>query len=192
MNTVQDLCDLKAYLSAQTPGSISGWDFRFNLGMSWECFQRPVGDDSNMCDIEMGVTEATWQPPGLSFTLRRDRGIIDGKTLFEIQAWRVDTESLVAVFEKVGEEYCELPEVRPFLGTTIRELVTAITTGRCDKRLRWLGDKAVEVLMERIVPRGSVHPSKMLYRWNKLGQGIAQSLAEEGWSERGKNLFVQA
>jgi hypothetical protein len=190
MDTERDLCDLRAYLTSQAPGSISGFDFRFKLALSWGCFRKPFGDNSNFNDVDMGVREATWQPPSLSFTLRRDRGIMDGKALFELQGWRVDSESLEANFEKVGEEYCELPQARPNLGRTSYILAHAITSGRADRRLRWLGYWTVEVLMERIVPRGSVNVPTMYYRWNNVRQGIAQSLAEEGWRQQSKNVFV--
>src|SRR5215831_15260664 len=148
------MIDRLDYLRTAQPGNVAqphSTKIEQYLAKAWD---KLAGDDGGMQgDKLLGRTEAMeWHPPILSFKIERPGGFVPGSSRAEIQFWNVDTANWTATLAKTSRRQVFTMDSRLNVKPIADEIRVAISEGRDDPRIKWLGANRVRILIGEVIP----------------------------------------
>jgi len=183
------LKELRKLLDGIAPGPIRG-DIREEivdlLAGCWDVFDRP---DTKLDAHKLSRIESLrWNPPILSFTIERHKGIVHGSTRAELQHWSVDLNSVTADY--TGTYHQVYPRQAPWEAEPIaKQVAQSIIKGSEDLRLKWLGPAKVKILTRKILPQFDSSPKQTTEgRRRRFYHALDNYLEPLGW-KRNRNIY---
>ncbi len=181
---------LKNYLAGVRPGEIENTaDVERLVSHSWPDLH---GDDGGMAGDKLlnRMESVIWEPPNLKFVIERHGGTVMGSTRAELQHWVVDVDKKTATLEKVGHRQLYPMAPRTYIAPIVEEIATKVVNGQEDKRIRREGHDRVRISTHHVFPEGSAVKMTVQCRRKRFRAALIERLAQEGWIDAGRGLFI--
>ena len=151
------------------------------LAAAWEIFDGSAVESMASYKVRR-LEEPVWNPPVLSFTIERHGGTVMGSSRAELQRWAVNLDTFAATCGTAGHRQLRPTQPRLNVEPKAEDLVRLILTGQPDDRLKWREpSRRVQVLIGKIIPRGSAAKQTLEGRRRRLAGAIATRLEAAGW-----------
>jgi hypothetical protein len=176
------LAALQQYLALLPSGTPDPEQLEPLLFQAWDAFEFE-GDETNMAaDKLIGrMEDPLWDPPTLSFKIERHGPTVKGSSRAELHRWQLDVSHARAIVTRKSYRQVS-PRQPPFdVNAAADEIANLIATGRKDARLRWRETGRVQVLIGKILPRGSAVRETLADRRRRLAGVLSEKLAASGW-----------
>ena len=176
----QNCTALRTYLDGIGAGDVSELDgLPALIAKCWNALT--IADAQGMKPEKLDrMEQVRWNPPLLFFEIERHGGMVKGSVYAEIQAWRIDVQTLTASCGSGGKRLKRARQQRLKVEPLVEMVVQLIEAGADDERLHWQSDSYVRVLIGKIIPDGTLQQT-IAGRRKRFGKCLEQALKQFGW-----------
>jgi hypothetical protein len=177
------------HLKATPPGQITGTGTLARLlADAWGEFG---GDDGGIIPAKhpKRMEDVAWNPPLLTFTIKRHGGTVLGSTRATLQEWTVNVEKRTVACVEVRHRQLRPMQPRLDVASIAEEIAAQVVNRQDDHRLKWYADGRVRVLIGKILPEGSAVKQTLAARRRRFWAALAERLADKGWKEVKGSVF---
>jgi hypothetical protein len=174
------LLELRDYLKKQPEGQIHSDSLSKILSRCWDDLAGS-GAESTTPDKLSRIENVQWNPPQLTFVIERHGGTVMGSTRADLHRWIIDIDRGVASCDP-NHSYRQLykRDAPLHLEPLVAEIVTNITSGSDDPRVKWFpGRDTVRVLVREFI-QGQFKQTQAGRR-KRFRNALAQRLQAGGW-----------
>ena len=151
---------IKDILSALPAGKISDTDaLESLLEAEWDNLQGSDAGGMQANKLNGRIEDLSWEPPCITFSIKRHGATVKGSTRGEVQDWEIDTSSWKATY---SERYYQVyASQKPFDAKPLAEnIANMIIHGQQSSSLKRYPDGRVKVLIGTIIPEGLLEADK--------------------------------
>ena len=147
----ESIAQLHDYLQKRPPGNLSG-DRKIQRLLA-ECWDDFVGSGETKMNTEKldRAEDLRWDPPELSFRIERHGGTVKGSSRAEVHFWSINIETLEARCIGVGHRQVRPMDKKLNVERLAAEIADLIANRKQDKRLKWVSDGRVRVLISSVI-----------------------------------------
>jgi hypothetical protein len=187
---VTSIDKLREYLSSIPRGKVSDVaNLEPLLFDAWPEFEGSGAEKMASYKLPGRIEAARWAPPELSFEIERHGRTACGSTRADIHRWTLNLNSGTAACGKISHRQIRPMMPRLDVGSIAREIAGIINDGGTDPRLRRRDDQTVQVLIRRVLPKGSAVSQTLQDRRERFRVALENLLGRSGWERLRRDVF---